>query len=30
MNIAGALPSSVALAIAPVVLAISSGSYAGL
>jgi MFS family permease len=30
MNIAGALPSSVAPAIAPVVLAISSGSYAAL
>jgi MFS family permease len=30
MNIAGALPSSVAPAIAPVVLAISNGSYAAL
>jgi hypothetical protein len=30
MNIAGALPWSVAPAIAPVVLAISNGSYAGL
>jgi hypothetical protein len=30
MNIAGALPSSVAPAIAPVLLAISNGNYAGL
>ena len=30
MNIAGALPSSVAPAIAPVVLAISNGSHAAL
>jgi MFS family permease len=30
MNIAGALPSSIAPAIAPVILAISSGSYSVL